>query len=202
MAGFDVQGARNAGYSDAEIAQHLASAPGVKFDVEGALKAGYSPTEIISHVTGEPTPKSEGYIDTFRHGIAGTAGNIGETLKDLGATNVGAKFKAAAEALEPQNGVAPAPVVDQEGVHVGNLPRAVVGALPGMALPLAAAKVMPGGAIPKLLAGSAAYALQALGPRAKERAVNNTGDENAEPTRKDMLAAGASIVPEMGVGAI
>jgi len=46
---FDVQGARAAGYSDAEIAGYLAKEQ--KFDVAGARKAGYSDTEIIGHLT-------------------------------------------------------------------------------------------------------------------------------------------------------
>lgn len=46
---FDVEGARKAGYSDAEIADFL-GAEG-KFDVPGARKAGYSDDEIIQHFT-------------------------------------------------------------------------------------------------------------------------------------------------------
>lgn len=46
---FDVEGARKAGYSDAEIADHLAKQS--KFDSAGARKAGYSDTEIIQHLS-------------------------------------------------------------------------------------------------------------------------------------------------------
>lgn len=58
--GFDVQGARKAGYSDAEIADHLGQSE--KFDVAGARKSGYSDAEIVGHLTGgqaapAPTPK-------------------------------------------------------------------------------------------------------------------------------------------------
>jgi hypothetical protein len=45
---FDVQGARAAGYTDSEIADHLAKAE--KFDIAGARKAGYSDPEIIAHL--------------------------------------------------------------------------------------------------------------------------------------------------------
>jgi hypothetical protein len=45
---FDVDGAKQAGYSDAEIADHLAGTS--KFDAEGARKAGYSDQEIISRL--------------------------------------------------------------------------------------------------------------------------------------------------------
>jgi hypothetical protein len=46
---FDVQGARAAGYSDKEIADHLAQDS--KFDLAGARKAGYSDSEIIGHLS-------------------------------------------------------------------------------------------------------------------------------------------------------
>ncbi len=49
---FDVEGAKAAGYSDAEIADHLAGA--TKFDTAGARKAGYSDSELIAHLSGTP----------------------------------------------------------------------------------------------------------------------------------------------------
>lgn len=45
---FDVDGARKAGYSDTEIADHLAKQSG--FDTAGARKAGYTDAELISHL--------------------------------------------------------------------------------------------------------------------------------------------------------
>lgn len=52
MAGFDVSAARQAGYSDDEILQHLtATRP---FDVAGAIKSGYSKPEIIDHLSSAP----------------------------------------------------------------------------------------------------------------------------------------------------
>lgn len=58
---FDVEGARKAGYSEAEIADYLGSQN--NFDVAGARKAGYSDAEIIGHFAGtmtpEPTPTPE-----------------------------------------------------------------------------------------------------------------------------------------------
>ena len=50
---FDVKGARAAGYTEVEIADHLAKESG--FDIAGARKAGYSDNEIIGHLT---APKS------------------------------------------------------------------------------------------------------------------------------------------------
>ncbi len=48
--GFDLQGARKEGYSDAEIADYLALQK--KFDAAGARKEGYSDAEIIKHLAG------------------------------------------------------------------------------------------------------------------------------------------------------
>jgi hypothetical protein len=49
---FDVNAARQAGYSDAEILQHLTQSR--NFDVQGALKSGYSTGEIIDHLSATP----------------------------------------------------------------------------------------------------------------------------------------------------
>lgn len=56
---FDVEGARKAGYSEAEIAEFLGTQS--NFDVKGAQKAGYSAQEIIKHLLSQqpapaPTP--------------------------------------------------------------------------------------------------------------------------------------------------
>ena len=50
---FDIEGARKAGYSDAEIADFLSSQN--KFDASGARQAGYSDPEIIAHLTPQPS---------------------------------------------------------------------------------------------------------------------------------------------------
>jgi len=52
---FDIAGARQAGYSDDEIAGHLASQSG--FDLGGATKAGYSTAEVIEFLARPTTPK-------------------------------------------------------------------------------------------------------------------------------------------------
>lgn len=46
---FDVEGARKAGYTDAEIAGHLAKE--LRYDLSGAKSAGYSDSEVISHLS-------------------------------------------------------------------------------------------------------------------------------------------------------
>jgi hypothetical protein len=49
---FDAEAARAAGYSDSEIATHLATS--AKFNADAARKAGYSDAEIVAHLTGAP----------------------------------------------------------------------------------------------------------------------------------------------------
>lgn len=49
MPQFDVQKARESGYTDAEIADHIAFRQG--FDIDGARKAGYGDTDIINRLT-------------------------------------------------------------------------------------------------------------------------------------------------------
>ena len=50
--GFDVNAARQAGYSDDEILSHLTATR--NFDVAGAVSSGYSKSEIIDHLSGSP----------------------------------------------------------------------------------------------------------------------------------------------------
>lgn len=61
---FDVDGARKAGYSDAEIADHMAKQ--ASFDTTGARKAGYSDAELIDYLrpkleafTAQPTERDK-----------------------------------------------------------------------------------------------------------------------------------------------
>jgi hypothetical protein len=54
---FDIEGARKAGYSDAEIAQHLARE--ANFDLNGAKQAGYSDGEVIAELAGKVGARAE-----------------------------------------------------------------------------------------------------------------------------------------------
>lgn len=54
MAKFDVEGARAAGYTDAEIADFLADEEA--FDAAAAREAGYTDAEIIGYISGPSTP--------------------------------------------------------------------------------------------------------------------------------------------------
>lgn len=81
---FDVEGARKAGYSDAEIADHLAQTS--KFDLSGAKKAGYTDAEIVQHLASAPAPgastasKVMQQVGNLGAGLLRGAGSIGATI--------------------------------------------------------------------------------------------------------------------------
>ncbi len=56
MSDFDIDGARKAGYSDTEIADHLAKSRG--FDAAGARKSGYTDADILTHLGGGAASKA------------------------------------------------------------------------------------------------------------------------------------------------
>src|SRR6185312_12411128 len=102
MAGFDYQGALNAGYSPSEILQHLDGDPNVKFDIRGALNAGYSPQEVLAHVGGDNLPPDTSYSGAFKQGVSNLEGGVGETLNQIGLENYGGKsLQAAAKNTAP-----------------------------------------------------------------------------------------------------
>ena len=67
QSGFDVNGARQAGYSDDEILSHLTSTR--SFDVDSAIKSGYSKQDIIGYLatratgTGQADTKKPGFLE-------------------------------------------------------------------------------------------------------------------------------------------
>ena len=64
MAGFDVNAARQAGYSDDEIIAHLTQTR--NFDVQGAQRAGYSSAEIVDHLASTPAKPNAGLAGPAR----------------------------------------------------------------------------------------------------------------------------------------
>jgi hypothetical protein len=107
---FDVEGARKAGYTDAEIAGYLAAQN--KFDAASARKAGYTDQELIAHLAskvdlvsqipgqdGKPVPKpapakeptlaekaigaGEAALSTITGATTGTAGMVGGAIGGL-----------------------------------------------------------------------------------------------------------------------
>lgn len=73
---FDLEGARKAGYSDADIANYLASKQ--NFDIGGARKVGYGDQEIINHLAGREKPPEAGF-SAGDIGVAGVRGTLGVT---------------------------------------------------------------------------------------------------------------------------
>ena len=91
MADFDIEGARKAGYSDAEIVDHLAQSR--RFDAAGARRSGYSDAEILTHLRTpmapvQPAEPERGAGET----AARLAGNFGAGANERIAQVVGAPF--------------------------------------------------------------------------------------------------------------
>ena len=78
MADFDVQGAKAAGYSDAEIADHLAASR--SFDIGAARKSGYSDSEIVQHLA-PPAPPS--FKDKANQAIRDVVGGAASKLNPI-----------------------------------------------------------------------------------------------------------------------
>lgn len=90
---FDVEGARKAGYSDREIADHLAG--NAKLDTEAARKAGYSDADLIKHLT--QTDDASQTVDEYGNVIEAPASDI------------------AARAARPSRG--PPPLISSKELH-------------------------------------------------------------------------------------
>lgn len=198
MAGFDVAGARKAGYSDDEIAAHLASDTNSKFDVAGALKAGYSAKEVLSHITGDDKDRS--IMSAPAAGVAGFIGGVGETANQLGATGVGSKLKSVAERIAPANYESPRFMGEgSDAGDEGNLHKAgrVIAEQSGpMVAGLTAMRMTPGPWWAKLGAGAGVGIASTLGTRMKEQA-----QDGQDPTLTDKLKGAGISAAENVVGA-
>jgi hypothetical protein len=77
--------ARDAGYSDDEIAQHLSSSPEYSSKMKQALDAGYSSAEILGHLSVTPTAPTNDGIPTPRASRSWSElpGNIGKSAVQL-----------------------------------------------------------------------------------------------------------------------
>lgn len=131
---FDLAGARKEGYSDDEIAAHLAQTQG--FDIDGARKSGYSSTEIINHLSQAPIKIGhEGYGDALRETLRGTdwgtrnIASAGQSVKNL---YEGAKQLLTGD-VDP-NAVAEAKSFAQEA-PVGSILGTVAATAPAMLIP-------------------------------------------------------------------
>ena len=108
--GFDVDGARKAGYSDDEILQHLTSTR--NFDVAGALKAGYSKQEVIQHLATSsptattPTFSSNGVQLPSQTTISARTPSIWENIGNTEVPGTGVTFGEAGDRLHQWIGMA------------------------------------------------------------------------------------------------
>lgn len=175
---FDIDGARKAGYSDAEIADHLAQSS--KFDVSGARNAGYSDAEILQHLSQPSQPKESALkgglpfsplgIDTgltMPEGVSNIVAGVGKGMTDL-VQGVGQHLGLVDQAdvkLKQQND---AELMNTTGGKVGNVAGNVALALPTAFIP--GANTYTGAA----LTGAALGAMQpvAEGSVIKETAKN------------------------------
>lgn len=119
--GFNLAGARNAGYSDSEIADYLSQQS--SFDIGAARKAGYSDNEITGFLSAPPPPapakedQSSTIGATVRGAERGAAPAAGGFAGMVGGAKLGAMAGAAI------------PVLGETGI--GELGGAVVGGLAG-----------------------------------------------------------------------
>lgn len=108
---FDIAAAKKAGYSDAEIADHLAQTS--KFDTAAARKAGYTDAEIVQHLqpdapkgTGSKAVDSANAVGTgFNRGllrIAGMPVDAASNILDLGKAALGAPYTAITGKAPPE----------------------------------------------------------------------------------------------------
>lgn len=209
MAGFDIQGARSAGYSDDDVLNYIRSDRDLSgtFDIDGARKAGYSASDILNEMAG--TGRSTGPLDAIQHGVSEGVIGVGKTLKNLGGTEVGPYLEKQGAALAPTN-------YDPAGPHVMKpqngesrlpyIPRAALEGAPGFTMDMLGAGVgrAAGGAVlgpvgavaGNILGGGGSYFMRNFGNEAESRARNRTGDANAVPSTEDKVIAGLGTAGE------
>ncbi len=213
---FDVQAARQAGYSDADIAGFLAQQG--NYDAEGAKRAGYSDQDIISHLTGNqrlgwgPTAVVRGIGDIIgmprdvpdlvQRGARWAAGFLPESIREP-AQRVAQVASLASPLAFPAMVAEHLPTGEQAGNWLLNKtgimpeePETRAGRIGAMATRMAAGSAIPGGSIPRTLAniatGAASGALSELAGQA-------TQGTPLEPYAR-VAAAVAPAVVAHGVG--
>ena len=100
---FDLEGARKAGFSDAEIAAHLAGKTGFRLD--DARQAGFSDAEIVTHLMSKAetpdTPRSS-FGRTLGLGARGVVEGVGDTFDFLAAPNPAFTLARSLKAFKPE----------------------------------------------------------------------------------------------------
>lgn len=195
--------ARAAGYSDTEIADHLAQDPGVK----SAREAGYSDKEIISHITGDK-PEASGVGAGLNHGTADTINAVKATAKNYFGVGDG-------PAPEDKNYV-PANVTNGSlnplKWNYDQLPQKAAEMAPGIAEQLVAAKTgakigkslggVKGAALGAMLASGASLWANTAGNAAQKDAEARTGDAKATPNAEDLTRAGLTSAASAAVQSV
>jgi hypothetical protein len=107
VAKFDVEGARAAGYTDAEIADYLANQSG--FNAVAAREEGYTDAEIVDHLAGvapkpkkqEPDRSAAQYAGVITNALApyATAAGLGAAAAGIPSLGIGAPLGAATGVL-------------------------------------------------------------------------------------------------------
>lgn len=193
MAGslpFDVQGARDAGYTDDQIVQELSKSGKVPYDFNGALKAGHSASDILNEVSPQPS----GYLDNLKQGFGEAVEGVGNTLDKAGLTNVGPAVENYGKSWEPKNFV-PTPIFDDKGNFNG---VSAIGKNLARATPLGAASIAAAGLAPEAAPAAAVVGLGAL-PGFLSSAGNEIDATGSVP-RGLATAAGENLVTATPVG--
>ncbi|MGY3589369.1 hypothetical protein [Bradyrhizobium sp. USDA 4350] len=191
--------ARAAGYSDKEIADHLANTDGVK----QAREHGYSDKEIIAHIVGDKAPAPEapeasGAMAALGHGTEDIANGVKETAKNYLGVGPGAD--------KPDPNYVPANVTNGTWNplkwNYSQIPQKAAEMAPGLAETMVAAKAGAkagqaigggkGAIVGGILGPAAAMWANSAGNAAKEDAIRRTGDANATPNASDLTRAGLS----------
>lgn len=197
--------AKAAGYSDADIASHLAASPELGDKIKTATAAGYKPADIISHLADTPAPKVDaGSGSTIVDGIKGLAAGAGKGfgstvlgvqrlagkgLESVGADTVGKWLVKDADAgkakLEAEN--APYKAASPIASATGEVGGSIVATLPVGGLIPNALRAAAGA---KTVIGVAPRMAQAAGVGAIYGGVTGTTGSNAD-SLSGMLADGA-----------
>ena len=222
---FDIEGAKAAGYSAGEIADFLGAEN--KFDTTAARNAGYSDDELIQHLSGgqpsaeetdaqiaarakgELVPEDEGYFAGLGQAAAGasksTAGGI---MQLAGAEESGRELTTAGRAQGknyPSVGDLPA-LYRQEGLweSVKAAPRAISYDVARTA-PVIATGVAAGALAPEVALGgigaASLYELGVYGLSATGENINRQADQIAAGTRTD-FDRGAAVASGLAQGVL
>jgi hypothetical protein len=216
---FDVQGALNAGYSPAQIADEVGKAAG--FDTGAARQHGYTDDQIIKELAA-PTkgPRDSSFLADLKAGANSAMENTGTALQGAGGILQrnglpgGETISGAGEFLRNNAPAVPQNYHDRGGdiisdLKAGNYSRAagdvvhgVAGAAPGAAAAIGAGALGSAVGAPAAVGAGLAGGIMGLGAGAGERA---TAEGNAVPNTSQMVralprAAADAILSGIGPG--